>query len=294
MQIDQFIGNGYPALRHSSSNPDGPPPFATTVQPPTQGLSRSKPRRKRRKKAPKEETHAATKTLLGLMNKNITTMRHLRVTHSKFSSLKESKETTNEEGGLALPGPSASFAGPPEPLDFSGGPILTNLEPLSNFNPWSGQIDEGADIGPREAENCLHWVGEKLLEHAGFQGRSFIHPISLLADAYAPSRDIEDSFRRVYRRCFRIFIECGADNTIPVGKVRKENVLRGGSGIHDILHVTYSVDQEIILHTLFESGTTRVGDLERYVQDDIVRYGGRLSELGKKLDNAYQEIVSPS
>jgi len=56
---------------------------------------------------------------------------------------------------------------------------------------------------------------------------------------------------------------------------------------------TDRVTQEIILHTLFESGITKVGDLERYIQDDVVRYGGRLSELGKKLDNAYQEIVSP-
>ena len=55
---------------------------------------------------------------------------------------------------------------------------------------------------------------------------------------------------------------------------------------------TDCVTQEIILHTLFESGITKVGDLERYIQDDVVRYGGRLSELGKKLDNAYQEIVS--
>lgn len=104
------------------------------------------------------------------MNKNITTMRHLRVTHSKFSALKESKEATNEEGGLALPGTSAAFGGPPEPLDFSGGPILTNLEPLSNVNQWSQRLEKDCDFGPREAENCLHWVGEKVLEHAGFQG----------------------------------------------------------------------------------------------------------------------------
>jgi transcriptional activator SPT7 len=138
-------------------------------------LPASKPRRKRRKKAPKEDPRAADKTLLGLINKNITTMRHLRVTHSKFSSLKESKEVVNEEGGLALPGPSASFGGPPEPLDFSGGPILANLEPLSNTNPWSLRLEEDCDIGPREAENCLHWMGEKVLEHAGFQGGYLIH-----------------------------------------------------------------------------------------------------------------------
>jgi len=172
MQCDQFIGNGFPALQHSSSNPGSPPPFTAAGQAGTLGTS--KPRRKRRKKAPKEDSHAANKTLLGLINKNLTTMRHLRVTHSKFSSLKESKEAATEEGGLALPGPSATFGGPPEPLDYSGGPILTNLEPLSNINPWSRRSDEDYDVGPQDAGNCLHWMGEKVLEHAGFQGKYLI------------------------------------------------------------------------------------------------------------------------
>ena len=45
------------------------------------------------------------------------------------------------------------------------------------------------------------------------------------------------------------------------------------------------------MHTLFESGITRINDLERYVKDDVVRYGGRLAELEKKLANAYREAV---
>ena len=52
---------------------------------------------------------------------------------------------------------------------------MTNLEPLSNINPWSRQLDEDCDAGPREAENCLHWMGEKVLEHAGFQGRHLVY-----------------------------------------------------------------------------------------------------------------------
>lgn len=52
------------------------------------------------------------------------------------------------------------------------------------------------------------------------------------------------------------------------------------------------IAQEIILHTLFESGTTRVYELERYIKDDVVRYGGRLAELEKKLANAYRDAVS--
>lgn len=50
--------------------------------------------------------------------------------------------------------------------------------------------------------------------------------------------------------------------------------------------------QEIVLHTLFESGVTRINELERYIKDDVVRYGGRLSELEKKLTSAYEEAVS--
>lgn len=52
--------------------------------------------------------------------------------------------------------------------------------------------------------------------------------------------------------------------------------------------------QEIILHTLFESGTTKIQDLERYIKDDVVRYGSRLGDLEKKLVGAYREAVSLS
>jgi transcriptional activator SPT7 len=49
--------------------------------------------------------------------------------------------------------------------------------------------------------------------------------------------------------------------------------------------------QEIILHTLFESGTTKIQDLERYVKDDVVRYSSRLGDLEKKLVGAYRDAV---
>lgn len=52
--------------------------------------------------------------------------------------------------------------------------------------------------------------------------------------------------------------------------------------------------QEIILHTLFESGVSKVQELERYVTDDIERNGVRLLELEKKLVNAYREAVRSS
>ncbi|KZO92244.1 hypothetical protein CALVIDRAFT_520521 [Calocera viscosa TUFC12733] len=47
--------------------------------------------------------------------------------------------------------------------------------------------------------------------------------------------------------------------------------------------------EEIVLHTLFENGVTEVNQLERYVRDDVQRYGGRLQEIARKLQTAYRE-----
>ena len=46
------------------------------------------------------------------------------------------------------------------------------------------------------------------------------------------------------------------------------------------------------MHTLFESGTSRIQELERYINDDVIRHGNRLNDLEKKLSNAYQEFTS--
>ncbi|KZT61132.1 hypothetical protein CALCODRAFT_447689 [Calocera cornea HHB12733] len=47
--------------------------------------------------------------------------------------------------------------------------------------------------------------------------------------------------------------------------------------------------EEIVLHTLFENGVTEVNQLERYVRDDVQRYGGRLQEISRRLQTAYRE-----
>ena len=61
--------------------------------------------------------------------------------------------------------------------------------------------------------------------------------------------------------------------------------------IHSVQCLMAVIHQEIILHTLFESGTSKVQDLERYISDDVVRYGSRLGDLEKKLVGAYREAV---
>jgi transcriptional activator SPT7 len=48
----------------------------------------------------------------------------------------------------------------------------------------------------------------------------------------------------------------------------------------------------MILHTLFESGITKVQDLENYVQEDIVHFGSRMGEIEKKLTTAYSDAAA--
>ena len=45
---------------------------------------------------------------------------------------------------------------------------------------------------------------------------------------------------------------------------------------------------------MFESGTSKIQELERYISDDVERYGGRLVDLEKKLVSAYRETVCSS
>ncbi|KAJ6472676.1 hypothetical protein C8R47DRAFT_1145847 [Mycena vitilis] len=100
------------------------------------------------------------------------------------------------------------------------------------------------------------WMGSKVLEHAGFQGTS-----SLALDVLA--------------------------------SVTSEYILNVGRTMRYMCD-KYSLTmtpEEIILHTLFESGIPRVQDLGRYISDDVERCGAHLGDLEKKLVGAYREVV---
>lgn len=51
--------------------------------------------------------------------------------------------------------------------------------------------------------------------------------------------------------------------------------------------------QEIVLHALFENGTLEVQEMERYIKDDVERYGNKISELERKLAQTYNDQVEP-
>lgn len=50
--------------------------------------------------------------------------------------------------------------------------------------------------------------------------------------------------------------------------------------------------QEIVLHALHESGQIQLQDLEAHIKDDIEREGGKITEMTRKVKQAYKEVVS--
>ncbi|KAI0645053.1 hypothetical protein C8Q79DRAFT_1011164 [Trametes meyenii] len=228
MRSEEMLSSGLPTLVHASSDPP-------SAMPSILDSSRHPPRR--RKKTKKQQT-TPPNTLLFHMNNNIRTLRRVRTTHAKYSALIQSAE---DNGGIALP---------PAP------DISEESDDVVDERPWKPPA-AGLELGAENADDCLHWMGSKVLEHSGFQGASKI------------ALDVLSSVTAEY--------------LLNVGRTIRFMCDKYGNKM---------TAEEIILHTLFESGITRIGDLERYVKDDVVRYGGRLSDLEKKLANVYREATT--
>ncbi|KAI0325865.1 hypothetical protein GY45DRAFT_1374421 [Cubamyces sp. BRFM 1775] len=226
MRSEEMIGNGLPRFVHACSDIPSSSPSTTHAEP-------SRPSRRRKKKQ-----KSSPNTLLYHMNNNIRTLRRVRTTHAKYSSLIQSAE---DSGGFA----------PPPVQD-----IQDELDDVLDERPWKPP-GAGLELGAENADNCLHWMGTKVLEHAGFQGTS--------------------------KMALDVLASVTAEYLFNVGRTIRFLCDKYGNKM---------TAEEIILHTLFESGITRINDLERYVKDDVVRYGGRLAELEKKLANAYREATA--
>ncbi|RPD57818.1 hypothetical protein L226DRAFT_575970 [Lentinus tigrinus ALCF2SS1-7] len=228
VRSDELVANGVPNLTKNSSEITAPAPPSTILDPPRQSTRR----RKKRKEV------SSPNTLLYHMNNNIRTLRRVRTTHAKLSAVAQSLE---ESGGVIQP---------PVP------DAAEELDDVLDERPWK-PIGAGIDMGEENANDCLHWMGSKVLEHAGFQGTS--------------------------KMALDVLSSVAAEYLFNVGRTIRFLCDKYGNEM---------TAEEIILHTLFESGITRINDLERYIKDDVVRYGGRLSELEKKLANAYREATT--
>ncbi|KAJ7043378.1 hypothetical protein C8F04DRAFT_1229515 [Mycena alexandri] len=289
---DALLANGLPGIAHPRSSPSTSPVVSAT--PPR--------KRRKKKKEGKDKGGKGEKTLLGLMSTNIRTMRRLRHTHARFAAL--GLGSSGGGGDELEPAPLPPMGMPPQP-SMDGLLTMPDLPPPEeeealvgtdevDERPWGEDIGIGAagrrrrrkgkaragvgvglglvgtsqqaeqdeeepeiDMGGANADQCMRWMGGKVLEHAGFQGTSTV-ALDVLAS-------VTSEYLLNVGRTIRYLCDKYSQRMTP---------------------------EEIILHTLFESGISRVQDLERYISDDVERYGARLGDLEKKLVGAYREVTA--
>lgn len=136
LQTDYLIANGLPHIAQSSYIPPRPR------------------KRKQKPRVPSDEI-----SLLTRMENNISSLKHIRKTHSQLAALIQDKE----EGGAGS-------------LDYKP-PLLD--PPKRNVGAeidWSVPLaSSGIEIGEKIAKDCVGWMSGMVVEHVGFQGKfSFI------------------------------------------------------------------------------------------------------------------------
>ncbi|KAG9086127.1 Transcriptional activator spt7, partial [Ceratobasidium sp. 370] len=117
----------------------------------------------------------------------------------------------------------------------------------------------GLTLAEDSGAQCLHRVSSTILEHAGFEGSS---QVSL-----------------------NVLQHVVGDYIMNVGRTFRYMCDKFGHTMSN---------EQIILHCLSEHGISEVQDLERYVKDDVERYGSRLQDLERKLTQAYIEQAGAS
>lgn len=170
-----LMANGLPTLTYSSSfaceAPYFPPSSSTSL------ASKSDPKaqsvKKRRKKRPPEgQSRPQPRSLLGLINNNVRSLKRVRRVHDKFLLLNLDKGNAEDGagGGLSVFG----SVEPLEPVRIQGSNVALDeddadaLDVILDDQPWRSR-GTGLEIGEEDANDCLHWMGTKVLEHSGFQ-----------------------------------------------------------------------------------------------------------------------------
>lgn len=171
---DVFIGNTLPPLPSLATSGPCPPP------PQPQDRPTNPAKTKKRKRRPPKPAPPRPRSLLAMMNSNISTQRRIRRTHAKFVAISAAAAATNNVGGedgeggdVPITGPQAGLAGDVDAYDPELDAVDERPWPvprLSQKSTSEGSPDVKPDIGELAAEKCVQWVNRKILEHVGFQG----------------------------------------------------------------------------------------------------------------------------
>ncbi|KAH7099858.1 hypothetical protein BKA62DRAFT_831355 [Auriculariales sp. MPI-PUGE-AT-0066] len=134
-------------------------------------------------------------------------------------------------------------------------------EPLQEEDPaiyrkWKPRSQLG-EIDKDDAWSCAQWSTTKILQHNGFSSGSQV-ALNVLTS-------IAEGFFTNMGKTLRFYCD------------KYSQTMSG---------------EEILLHTLFEHGIPDIAELEKYITDDVVRYGSRLSDNQRKLENAYRDLTT--
>ena len=172
---DAFIGNTLPPLPSLAASGPAPPSLPQSKDQPT-----SSAKAKKRKRRPPKPAPPRPRSLLALMNSNISTQRRIRRTHAKFVAISATAAAANNVGGeegeggdVTTTGPQAGLTGDVDADDAEVGTVDERPGPVPRPSQKSVSeelFDVKPDIGEQAAEKCIQWVNRKILEHVGFQG----------------------------------------------------------------------------------------------------------------------------
>lgn len=157
MELDALVANSCPQIGPSVSEP----PRMLSPVPSSELFAKKSDKPKTRKKAPPEQMN---KSLFYLIRNNIRTMKRVRRTHDKFLAF----NLASEEGSDKAIPPEV-----PKPMAEEEGRVTM----MATVRPWRPKV-VGVEANSHEAEDCLHWLGPKILEHAGFQGQNSSNELS--------------------------------------------------------------------------------------------------------------------
>ncbi|KAG9036544.1 Transcriptional activator spt7 [Tulasnella sp. JGI-2019a] len=113
-------------------------------------------------------------------------------------------------------------------------------------------LEGGTDVAKRR----MGTIATTVLEHAGFEGAS--------------------------KNAMDVLTDVAADFIMNLGRTLSFYTEKHGQSM---------TPEEIILHTLFENGTMETQELERYIKEDVERYGSKIHDIEKKFAQTYQELT---
>ncbi|ORX60257.1 hypothetical protein DM01DRAFT_1380641 [Hesseltinella vesiculosa] len=199
------------------------------------------------------------------MDRNIQCLLQIRRVYAKCKMVRNNPSLSSMTAEMMIDSPETAPIGSPLPVDHKYLSVSdADLSPLPSTTTTLVEPLPSAElpvliVNEASARNLFELVTTKVLAHAGFEG----------AQASA----------------LQVLNDVAVDYISNLGKMLRS--------YFDSYSKKMS-SEEIIMHTLYESGVTHLNQLDSYIHDDVRRYGHRLDDVYRRLQASYQDLVTGS